>query len=80
MSTYVMKADLHVHFTYLFQSTIDNIADSSDLFHLPNPVHSVKRLVLKHGIPLRFHEKDVVCGGECQSGKSQFQITSDFLC
>ena len=46
---------------YFFQCVSYDIADSGDLFRLSDPVHAVKGLILDHGVPLRLHEKDVVC-------------------
>ena len=46
---------------YFFQCVSYDIADSGDLFRLSNPVHAVQRLILDHGVPLRLHEKDMVC-------------------
>lgn len=54
--------------TYLFQSLTHNIAGSSNLLLLANSVDAIKGLVLEHGIPLRFHEKDMVGGCQVQSG------------
>ena len=47
--------------SYFLQGVSYDIADSGDLFRLSDPVHAVKRLILDHGVPLRLHEKDVVC-------------------
>lgn len=51
---------------YFFQSVSYDIADSGDLFRLSDPVHPVKGLILDHRVPLRLHEKDVVCSRQVE--------------
>jgi len=52
--------------TYLFQSALYDIPNGRDLLGLPNPIHTVKSLILKHRIPLWFHEEDIVCSSQIQ--------------
>ena len=47
---------------YFFYCVSHDKADSGDIFRLSDPVNAVQGLILDHGVPLRFHEKDVICG------------------
>ena len=68
--------DMAVVSRYLFQGFIYNVPSRCDLFLLTDSVDAVHGLVLYHGIPLRFHEEDVVCNGQIQSGSVSDNMTA----
>ena len=49
---------------YLFQCSIYVVTGRRNVFRLTDSVDAVKRLLLEHWIPLRFHQEYMVCG--CQ--------------
>lgn len=49
---------------YLFQGFVHDVPCGCDLFRLSDSVYTVKCLVLYHGIPLRLHKKNMICGGQ----------------
>ena len=67
---------------YFFYGLIHNISSGCDLFLLTDSVHAVECLVLYHGIPLRLHEENVVCGGQVQSKgiSNNFVFSEQYPC
>ena len=53
-------------FSYRLQGPLDNVANCGDLLCLPDSVRAIKRLILKHGVPLRLHEENVICSRQVQ--------------
>lgn len=49
--------------SYLFQGILHNVPSGGDFFLLSDSVYTVERLVLYHGVPLRLHEENMICGG-----------------
>ena len=68
--------DMAVVSTYLFQGFVHNVPSRCDLFLLTDSVDTVQGLVLYHGVPLRFHEEDMVRSGQIQSGGVSDNVTN----
>lgn len=59
-SDLVHRADSN-DLAYLLQGILHNVSSGCDLFLLSDSVYTIKCLVLYHGIPLRLHEKNMIC-------------------
>ena len=61
---------------YLFQGFIHNVPSCCYFFLLADSVYAVQCLVFYHGVPLRFHEEDMVRSGQIQPSNVSDNVTA----